>query len=112
MQGTWRSPGFLKALTLSRITSVDEILQLKFSKTDKFKPGKTINEWILQSNPKDLHSRSPAEQLKGYWNSTEIEQLRGTFAVSAYLVVIIGSRKILYWPLDDDGKLGIPQLVG
>jgi hypothetical protein len=108
----WRSMSFRKAITLSNISSVDEVLQLKYSKTDKFNPGRTIDEWVREPNPKDSSSRSPAQQLKDYWNSTEIKRLRDTFEVKAYLVVIIGSRKILLWPLGDDGQLGNPQLVG
>jgi len=50
--------------------------------------------------------------LTNYWTSPEIIELRKTHEATAYLVVIIGSRKILLWKLDVNGQLSEePQLV-
>ena len=82
------------------------MLQLKFAPYDKFgRAGKTIHEWILEKN-------GPGDQLADYWTSSEIVDLRKTWKALAYLVIIVGSCKILLWQLSDEGKLlGEPLLA-
>ena len=103
----WRSMNFRKALALSEISDVNSVLKLKYVAFDKFNARRTIEDWVNDPNKK-----SPAQQLKEYWNSVEITELRNKFDVKAYLVVIIGCRKIVLWPLDINGQLGSPELVG
>jgi len=60
--------------------------------------GKTIREWILEKD-------GPGDQLAKYWASPEIVHLRKTQKAHAYLVIVVGSRKVLLWQLSDEGKL-------
>ena len=55
-------------------------------------------------------AEGPAEQVKGYWESSEVDRIRETCELVGYLVVIVGSRKILLWRLDKKGDLGKPVL--
>jgi len=103
--GPYRSVDFRKALTLDGISDVSTVLQLKFAPYDKFRAGKTIREWILETS-------GPGDQLAKYWASPEIIELRRTQKALAYLVIVIGSRKVLLWELSNEGKLlKEPQLV-
>ncbi|CAJ0890033.1 2430_t:CDS:2, partial [Entrophospora sp. SA101] len=103
--GMKKSVEFQKALTLSNISDITSVLQLRISSYDKFgRGGKTIREWILKQGPSD--------QLINYRASPEITELRKTYKAVAYLVVIVGSRKILLWQLSNNGKfLEEPLLV-
>ncbi|RUP43713.1 hypothetical protein BC936DRAFT_136827 [Jimgerdemannia flammicorona] len=95
---------FLKALTLSKISNVETILNLTFPRYDKIhKPGGRLRDWITEQKA----------QLEEYWMSTEMEELRiRRRYVTANLIVIVGSRKILLLRLSEDGQeLGEPQLV-
>ncbi|RUS13043.1 LOW QUALITY PROTEIN: hypothetical protein BC937DRAFT_86442, partial [Endogone sp. FLAS-F59071] len=104
LPGQERSDNFLKALTLSNISDASTVLQLKFAPWDKFgRAGKTIREWILEKD-------GPGDQLVKYWDSSEIVERRPN--VLAYLVIIVGSRKILLWQLDKGEFLKEPLLVG
>ncbi|CAJ0917781.1 16103_t:CDS:2, partial [Entrophospora sp. SA101] len=95
--GMKKSVEFQKALTLSNISDITSVLQLRISSYDKFgRGGKTIREWILKQGPSD--------QLINYRASPEITELRKTYKAVAYLVVIVGSRKILLWQLSNNGK--------
>ena len=104
--GRYRSIDFRKASRLNVISDVSAVLQLKFAPYDKFgRAGKTIHEWILEKN-------GPGDQLADYWTSSEIVDLRKTWKALAYLVIIVGSCKILLWQLSDEGKLlGEPLLA-
>ena len=73
------------------------MLQLKFAPYDKFRAGKTIREWILETS-------GPGDQLAKYWASPEIIELRRTQKALAYLVIVIGSRKVLLWEHSDEGN--------
>jgi hypothetical protein len=107
---TWKSVSQRKASTLRNMVDVDDVLNLKFARHDRFNSGRTIRQWVKESN--SLGS-SPALQLLEYWNSAEILKMRESLNAKAYLVIIIGSRKILLWPVDDNaGTLGDPELVG
>ncbi|KAL1919970.1 uncharacterized protein VTP21DRAFT_1116 [Calcarisporiella thermophila] len=92
-----------KAYTLGEINDTDALLNLKFNRRDRFRPGQTIKEWV-QSND------GPYEQLSSYWNSREIKNLRDKYTAFAYLVIIIGSRKILIWNMADSSKFSEPML--
>ena len=82
------------------------MLRLKFAPYDMFgRTGKTIGEWILEKD-------GPGDQLARYWASPEIAHLRKTQKAFAYLVIVVGSRKVLLWQLSGEGKLlGEPRLV-
>lgn len=98
-----RSIYLRKALTLSDM-DLAAVLNIKFISYDKFgRGGKTIDEWVWGKD-------GPADQLKSYWNSPEITGERGTHTYHAYLVVIVGSRKILLWRMRENELIG-PDLV-
>ena len=106
LPGPYRSVNFRKALTLNGISDASTVLQLKFAPHDMFgRAGKTIREWILERD-------GPGDQLAKYWASPEIVNLRRTQKALAYLVIVVGSRKVLLWQLSDEGKLfGEPWLA-
>ncbi|CAG8450874.1 5264_t:CDS:2 [Paraglomus occultum] len=100
--GPNQTSNFLKALALSYMSEAETILDLKFPPYDKYRPNQRIGDWIETQKP----------QLVNYWESTQISELRQRRDVIAYLVLIIGSRKILFWQLNEDGKSwSAPQLV-
>jgi len=105
--GPYRSVIFRKALLLNGISDASTVLRIKFAPYDKFgRAGKTIHEWILEKD-------GPGDQLAKYWASPEIVHLRRTQKALAYLVIVVGSRKVLLWRLSDEGKLlGKPRLAG
>ena len=54
-------------------------------------------------------------QLRAYIKSAEVTQLveKKGLEMQAYLVIIVGSRHILLWDMDEDGNLANePRLVG
>jgi hypothetical protein len=55
-----------------------------------------------------------APQLRNYIKSPEVTQLvKKGLEMRAYLVIIVGSRHILLWDMDEDGDLADePRLVG
>jgi len=56
-----------------------------------------------------------APQLRDYVKSLEVTQLveKKGLEMQAYLVIIVGSRHILLWDMDEDGNLADePRLVG
>jgi hypothetical protein len=47
-----------------------------------------------------------AYQLRGYIKSAEVTELmKKGLEMRAYLVIIVGSRHILLWNMDEDGNL-------
>ncbi|KAF9385135.1 hypothetical protein BGX21_001137 [Mortierella sp. AD011] len=95
-----------KAEHLSGTFEVNDILDFKFNKHDKWRSGQTINDWILKdplSSKDNEKGVSPARQLAQYVTSPEITQMKKGLEVTAYLVVVVGSRQILFWEMDDDG---------
>ncbi|KAL0632325.1 hypothetical protein Q9L58_008805 [Maublancomyces gigas] len=99
-----------KARALSRISDADELLEVKFSENDEWRKGKTINEWVHSG-----HDDSPQSQIKQYLESPEITQfldMDNGRKFHAYLVVVIGNRKILLWDVDRGGQLESARLVG
>jgi hypothetical protein len=112
-----RSKGFRKAITLNEMTGVDKVLDIKFVPYDRYNAGCTIRDWVVVKRKKTKKGRSiwsPAEQLQTYWSSKEIRALQKEKNTKGYLVVIVGSRKILLWSIIDNqtGQLGEPELVG
>ncbi len=86
-----------KAAALSKYT-LQDILKLKFTKDDQFRPGKTIQKWIKDT---------VAPQLKQYITSEEVMKkvTDGGFSLQAHLVIVVGSRHILIWDMDCNGDL-------
>ncbi|PUU82635.1 hypothetical protein B9Z19DRAFT_1120395 [Tuber borchii] len=82
-----------KAHCLSTL-DVQAVLKLKFSKCKKYKKG-TIQSWI---------KKEVTAQLKSYIKSAEVQELVQDRLLQAYLILIIGSRKILVWEMDIGGK--------
>jgi hypothetical protein len=83
---------------------LSEILKLKFVACDQFHQG-TIQQWAVIN----------AEQLRNYIKSPEVTQrvLNEGLEMRAHLVIIVGSRHILLWDMDKEGKLADePRLVG
>ena len=83
-----------KASLLSNY-SCNNVLGINFSKTDKFRVGK-LRKWIVDE---------AAPQLKSYIMSEEIKKKLGGRSLKAHVVVVVGSRQILVWDMDDDGEL-------
>jgi hypothetical protein len=82
-----------KAEALGKL-DVDEVLAINFNKREKFKKG-TIGTWIQES---------VIPQLKGYVVSEVIQELAGDRELRAHLVLIVGSRQILVWDMDENGE--------
>ncbi|KAN0086818.1 putative AAA-ATPase domain containing protein [Elaphomyces granulatus] len=83
----------------------DDVLGLKFSKIDTTgRGGKTIRQWI---------ENDVSPKLRDYITSAEVRRkLKEGLLLRAHLVVIVGSRHILMWDVDDDGELtNEPYLV-
>lgn len=58
-----------------------------------------------------MGSEHVASQLKTYVESPEvIEKAKGR-EIRAHVVIVVGSRHILLWDMDKDGKLAKPRLV-
>ena len=74
-----------KAQILEKCTR-PQILQLKFSRNDQFRPGQTIKEWV---------EKTVAPQLRDYVTSAEVTQLAESesLVLRAHLVIIIGSDR-------------------
>ena len=92
-----------KASVLSKY-SCDKVLGINFGKNDRFRVGK-LKKWIIDE---------VAPQLKSYILSEEVKKmlLEDGRSLKAYIVIIIGSRQILVWDMDGDGKLvEAPDLV-
>ncbi|KAG0196105.1 hypothetical protein BGX28_000135, partial [Mortierella sp. GBA30] len=101
-----------KAESLNGTFESSAILDLKFGRNDKWRQGQTIREWILQGPRNGQSKVSPREQLATYLASQEIAHLKEEHEVTGYLVVVVGSRQILLWKMDDDGSFqSVPQLA-
>jgi hypothetical protein len=93
-----------KASVLSKYT-IEQIQNLKFTKNDKFRSGKNLKQWI----------EDEASKLKDYITSAEVKgKLKDEgLLLRAHMVVVIGSRHILVWDMNDDGELvDSPHLIG
>jgi hypothetical protein len=81
----------------------DGLLELKFA-GDKFHYG-TIRSWV---------EKNDGPQLRGYVKCTKVQQLmkERSLELRAHLVIIVGSRHILLWDMDNEGNLAAePRLV-
>ncbi|RUS32767.1 hypothetical protein BC938DRAFT_474366 [Jimgerdemannia flammicorona] len=100
-----------KASTLEGYSSADDVLQILFGSWDTIRignerrAGNSIIHWITLPG-------GPAAQLASYWNGPHVANMHMQGHVSAYLVVIVGSRKILFSRLDNNGQLGNFNLAG
>jgi hypothetical protein len=90
-----------KAKALGEL-NVDEVLVIQFNKRDKYRKG-TIRNWI---------NKVVTPQLQGYVTSEEIREQVGGRELRAHLVLVVGSRQLLVWDMDGNGKwIGRPELV-
>ncbi|CAG8621832.1 11156_t:CDS:2, partial [Paraglomus occultum] len=87
-----------KASTLEGYSSADDVLQILFGSWDIIRAGNSIIRWITLPG-------GPAAQLASYWNGPQVADMRSQGHVSAFLVVIVGSRKVLFSRLNDNGQL-------
>lgn len=91
----------LKAKALSELY-VDEVLGLEFNKREQHRKG-TIEEWIR---------KKVTPQLQSYVTSVEVKEQRGHRKFHAHLILVVGSRHILVWDMDEKGNwMGEPVLV-
>ena len=92
-----------KALVLSEYT-LEKVLDLKFSKADKYRTGR-LKHWIIDE---------VAPQLRDHVMSKEVKKLKDEGRIlKAHIVIVIGSRHVLVWDMDCHGQLAeIPELVG
>ncbi|KAG0264059.1 hypothetical protein DFQ27_001452, partial [Actinomortierella ambigua] len=100
-----------KAEHLSDMADVNEILDLQFRRYDRWRPGQTIRSWITDGPTEGETKTSPRQQLAEYMNSPEIDLLKKENEVTAFLVVIIGSRQVLFWEMDDGDFRKDPKLA-
>jgi hypothetical protein len=94
---------FGKAENLCNYT-LQQVLDLEFGDWDDYHRG-TIKDFVEQN---------VASQLRDYISSKEVTQMakEKELELQAHLVIIVGSRQILLWDMDKDGKLAEPRLVG
>jgi hypothetical protein len=105
-----------KAEHLEGTVDASTILDLKFKGSDLWRSGQTIREWILTGplkGEKGANNKSPRQQLAEYVASPEVTQWKNEHQeVTAYLIVVVGSRQILFWEMGDDGEFRKePQLA-
>lgn len=100
-----------KAEHLRGMTDANEVLDLQFSLYDLWRPRQTIRQWITEGPIRGDNQKSPRLQLAEYVASPEITKLKEDNEVTAYLVVVIGSRQVLFWEMDDGHSLKDPQLA-
>ncbi|KAF9983172.1 hypothetical protein BGZ80_008517 [Entomortierella chlamydospora] len=100
-----------KAEHLSGLVDVNEILELKFSQYDRWRPGQTIRNWITNGPINGERNVSPRKQLAEYLASPEITILKEENEVVAFLVIIIGSRQVLLWQMEDGKFQKKPELA-
>ncbi|KAG0377005.1 hypothetical protein BGX24_006852 [Mortierella sp. AD032] len=99
-----------RADALTWIPNADTLLDLKFRK-DEFRAGQTIRDWIL-TGPKVGEGPSPQEQLREYVQSPEIQRWKKDgYTITPVLVVVVGSRNILLWNLDENTLDESPRLA-
>jgi hypothetical protein len=83
---------------------------------DRYRRGQTIKQWIKGENKplvaKDINE--PSLQFKNYIASVEVKKLLKDegLLLRAHLVVVVGSRHILVWDMNNDGELAdMPYLA-
>ncbi|KAG0136190.1 hypothetical protein HOY82DRAFT_625829 [Tuber indicum] len=81
---------------------INGVLDLKFNKKERFKKG-TIRRWIAWE---------VTSLLRKYVLSKEVQEEAKGRQFHAHLIVVIGSRQILIWDMDQDGNwIGKPRLA-
>ncbi|KAF8540982.1 hypothetical protein BDD12DRAFT_830739, partial [Trichophaea hybrida] len=90
-------------LEIEDITTSPNTKFVKFGRNDKWRRGKTIEEWVHGSD-----GDSPQSQITQYFKSPEITKLVNDKVrqFRGHLVIVVGNRKILVWDVDDGGILG------
>ena len=80
-----------------RLYGLPDILQLRFNSLDMRHHG-TIQSWVMEKE---------APQLRGYIKSAEVQQQleKQSLQLKAHFVIIVGSRHILLWDMDEEGNL-------
>jgi hypothetical protein len=84
--------------------TLSQVLQIKFSDYDQHHQG-TIQQWVVTT----------AGQLKDYIRSPQVTKrvLNEGLKLRAHFVIVVASRHILLWDMDNDGNLAEkPRLVG
>ena len=77
--------------------------EMKASVLGTYPLGK-LKEWIIDSVAPQLKSQVMSEEVQ--------KELEDGLSLKAQIVIIIGSRQILVWDMDADGKLvGEPDLI-
>jgi len=100
-----------KAEHLRGMVDVNDVLELRFSRHDAWRPGQTIRSWIAEGPIRGDNKKSPRQQLSEYVDSPEITKLKDGNEVTAYLIVVIGSRQVLFWEMDNGDFQKDPQLA-
>ncbi|KAG0271404.1 hypothetical protein BGZ95_000791 [Linnemannia exigua] len=108
--GAWRGRKE-KAEHLRGMANANDVLDLQFSQYDAWRPGQTIRSWITEGPVRGDNNKSPRRQLAEYVACPEITRLREDNEVTAYLIVVIGSRQVLFWEMDDGHFQKDPQLA-
>jgi hypothetical protein len=83
----------------------DQILDLEFDTRDQFH-GRTIRSRVK-------HHDGP--QLREYIRGAKVQKLikDRNLKLQAYLVIIVGSRRVLLWEMDKQGNLAAdPRFIG
>jgi hypothetical protein len=93
-----------KALKLSYFDK-ERVTRLRFVNDSFGRNGLTIQQWVEVGGPR--------QQLQEYSKSETIMALSKEYKdLDAYLIVIVGSRKILLWKIGIDGTIvSGPELV-
>jgi hypothetical protein len=100
-----KTPNVLAKAAILCDYTLSEILGLRFVIGDQHHQG-MIKEWV---------PANAGKQLSDYIKSDEVTQRvsKQGLKMRAHLVIIVGSRHILLWDMDEDGSLANePRLVG
>jgi hypothetical protein len=89
-----------KAKRLNDMRTVKQILDLRFNENDMWRAGQTIRSWLTTGPTKGSDKKSPRKQLAEYLVNREIMKLKEENDIIAGLVVVIGSRQVLYWEMN------------
>ncbi|KAF9088290.1 hypothetical protein BGX27_002724, partial [Mortierella sp. AM989] len=100
-----------KAEHFGGITDPNKILDLQFSRYDSWRPEQTIRSWIADGPIRGNNRKSPRQQLAEYVASPGITKMKEDNEVAGYLVVVIGSRQVLFWKMDNGDFREDPELA-
>lgn len=69
------------------------------------------SNWIAHGPTKGENKKSPRQQIAEYVDCPEIAKLKEENEVKAHLVVIVGSRQVLFWKMDNGDFRKNPELA-